>query len=157
MAEQKKSKSWQAVSLLIVFLCYLGLRLWGMHWPKMDLELRDQQLHVLVANTVNHQIKGLGGRKDLGEYDGMIFIYNSYSRLGFLMRDMRFPIDIIWLKDAKVVDFVQKVQPEPGVKEIDLQRYYPRTEANAVLELSAGWAEKNGLKIGDQLTVLKGK
>lgn len=154
MAGEKRIKKWQIIVLIAISLSYLGLKIWQLHWPDAYLELDGQKLHVLVADNIGHQIKGLGGRDSLGKYDGMIFVYNNYSRSGFVMRDMRFAIDIVWFKDGRVIDIAPNAPVEPGVPEKQLRVYYPRAEANLVLELPAGWADKHWLKIGDELKVI---
>lgn len=151
MNTNKKIKTWHVVFLIVIFLCYVGLKIWQWRWPEAMVELRGEQLKVLVADTPAHQYKGLGNRESLGEYDGMLFIFSQKKKAGFVMRAMNFPIDIVWLDAGQVVDFAPNVPLELGVKEQNLKVYYPRLEANAVLELPAGWAEKNGLKIGDEM------
>lgn len=118
------------------------------------MELKGQKLYVLAADNIGRQYKGLGGRDSLDGYDGMLFIFGEKKKVGIVMRDMKFPIDIVWLDAGQVVDFAPNVPIEPGVKEQNLKIYYPRVDANLVLELPAGWAEKNGLRIGDEVKVI---
>ncbi len=125
-----------------------------MHWPEANIKLAGQELRVLVAKDSYHLIKGLGGRKDLGGYDGAIFIFNEFGKHAIVMRDMEFKIDIIWLANGKVVDIAPDV-PLDTASEANLKRYYPRVEANVVLELPAGWVGENGVKIGDILEVVE--
>jgi uncharacterized protein len=133
------------------FLSVIFLKAWQFYWPKMDVILKDIDLHVLVAKDSEHMYRGLGGRENLGEYDGMLFIYPDKNTYGIVMRDMMFPIDIVWLDTGEVVDIAPNVSIEPGVIEEDLKVYYPRKKANLILELPAGWVEEKGLKIGDMM------
>ncbi|HBB38538.1 MAG: hypothetical protein UV82_C0011G0028 [Candidatus Magasanikbacteria bacterium GW2011_GWD2_43_18] len=140
--------------LAAFFLCFLFLLYWNTRLPGTRIiVLNDQHLDVYVADTINDMYVGLGGREDLGGKDGMLFIFDFSERHGIVMRDMLFPIDIIWLSDGKVVDIAPAVPLEPGVDEYDLTFYRPRAEATMVLELSAGWAMEHGLQIGDFLTL----
>jgi len=133
------------------------VRLWQIyHWDSIFIELKDQRLEVLVAKTYAQQYRGLGKRDDLGIYQGMLFVHSSLDKYGIVMRDMRFPIDVVWLKDGEVLDIASNLQTEPGVPENQLRIYRPRKPANAILELSAGWVEKNGVKIGDRVKVIGG-
>ena len=84
----------------------------------------------------------------------MIFLFPDDDRHGIVMRDMNFPIDIIWLYHGTIVDVAPNVQTE-NVGEEDLVVYYPRDNANVVLELPAGWAKQNDVKIGDALKVVE--
>lgn len=135
-------------------ICAIGLFLWQFRWPTATVVLKDTPLEVLVAKTPKHHFQGLGGRERLAPYDGMLFLFPFPRRIGIVMRDMNFPIDIVWLDGAEVVDFVTNVEPEPGVDEEDLTAYYPRAEVDIVLELPAGWADAHGLQIGDRLDVI---
>ena len=56
---------------------------------------------------------------------------------------MEFPIDIVC--QGEVVDIARKFQLMDARKLIR----YPRKESNAVLELSAGWAENGGEDWGE--------
>ncbi len=153
MEEKKSHYSFKV--MLIVFVVAVGaVQLYRFYWPKATVVLAGKTLEVEVADNVYRHTKGLGGRDSMGKYDGMLFIFSSSAQYAFIMRDTRFPIDIIWFEQGKVVDIAPNVQPEPGVPEADLKRYAPRKPANAVLELNAGWAEKHSLKIGDTLSVL---
>ncbi len=142
----------------MVFVLFISalvfLQLWKFYWPSLDLGLKNENLHVLHAKTLFQQYRGLGKRESLGRFDGMLFVFDVYAKHGIVMRDMMFPIDIVWLRDAKVVDIAPDVQTEPGTPEKYLRRYYPRIEANMVLELPAAWAQKHELKIGDELRIL---
>ncbi|MFZ2190260.1 MAG: DUF192 domain-containing protein [Candidatus Magasanikiibacteriota bacterium] len=154
MAE-KKVKKWQWYILVAFIVFGIGLKIYQRHFSSTKLELKGQEINVLVAKTIYQQYKGLGGRKDLGDYDGMIFPYLASDKYTFVMRDMKFPIDIIWFDNGTVVDIAPNVQIEPEASEAQFKRYYPRKPANLVLELPAGWAEKNDLKIGDKIGLVE--
>lgn len=116
--------------------------------------LKGEPLLVQIARTPYHHKKGLGGRESLGKYDGMLFIFQFSGRVGIVMRDMEFPIDIVWLNKGEVVDIAPNVPIEPDVSEEELTRYYPRKNADLALELPGGWMESHDLRIGDVLTVV---
>ncbi|MFH1947245.1 MAG: DUF192 domain-containing protein [Candidatus Magasanikbacteria bacterium] len=151
--ESKKIKPWHWIVLALVAVSFFSLKIYSLHWPEANIKLAGQNLHVLVAKDSYHLIKGLGDRESLGEYDGMIFIFNNMGKHVIVMRDMEFKIDIVWIKNGEIVDIAPDVPLEPDVSEANLKRYYPRVEANVVLELPAGWVEKNGVKIGDKIEV----
>ena len=155
MTERKKFTSFQKIVLLVLLLSVIGLWFWGWRWPSAVVGLKGQELNVLLAKTPKHHYRGLGKRDSLGEFDGMLFVFPLSRKLGIVMRDMRFPIDIIWLERGEVVDIAPSVQLEPDKGNLELKVYKPRVPANLVLELPAGWAAKHQLKIGDRLQVLE--
>ncbi|KKW41775.1 MAG: hypothetical protein UY92_C0014G0100 [Candidatus Magasanikbacteria bacterium GW2011_GWA2_56_11] len=142
------------ITVGILFAAAAILQLWKWHWPEASVVLSGRELRVQVAKTFYHQHRGLGGREALAPYDGLLFPFGIPSRYAFVMRDMRFPIDIIWFRGGAVVDIAPNVQPENRPEE-QLTRYYPRTEADLALEVPAGWAERHGVKLGDRISTLK--
>jgi len=154
--KNKKIKTWHKIFLIVLVLTFVGLKFWQFHWPEINLELKGKKIHVLLADTFAHQYKGLGDRKNLGKYDGMLFVFSEKSKIDVVMRDMKFPIDIIWLDDGEIVDMALNVPVEKNSSEKQLIRYYPRKPVNLFLELPAGWIEKNDVKIGDRISLVDG-
>lgn len=140
------------VFAVIFILAAIFLQFWKYHWSTAEISLKGQNLNVLVAKTIYQHTKGLGGRSTLAPYDGMLFLFQFSRKEGFVMRDMKFPIDIVWFDNGVVVDIAPNL-PLDNAPEEQLHRYYPRAKANVVLELPAGWALAHGLKIGDTLQV----
>lgn len=153
MSGSRKIKKWYWIFFGILCLSFFGLKIWRYRWPHMQIELKDQKLNVLVARDEWHRQRGLGKRESLEKNDGMIFFFSDFGKHAFVMRDIKFPIDIVWFNKGEAVDFAPNVPLEPGKPEQDLKRYLPRQDANLVLELPAGWTIEHGLKIGDKLNL----
>ena len=115
--------------------------------------INGHRINIEIANTDEARAKGLGSRSSLGKNDGMLFVLSTPDRPSFWMKDMQFALDVIWIKDETVIGLTADVQPEPGVKDELLRRYTPTSEVDAVLEVNAGWTEKNGIKIGDSVII----
>lgn len=144
-------------NIIILILCaatFVFLMVKSFFLDDAYVMVNDERLHVLVAQTDRQKRKGLGNREDLGEYDGMVFLYSGSFRIGIWMKGMEFPIDIIWLNNGKIVDIAPNV-PVEQVPDAQLRHYYPREDANMVLEVPAGYAQQKGFKIGDQLKTVK--
>ncbi len=61
---------------------------------------------VIVAEVVkspSEQRRGLGYRDQLKTNQGMLFVYDNPGVRSFWMKGMRFAIDIIWLRQGKIV------------------------------------------------------
>jgi len=140
--------------LLFVIVAFALFFCQRFYWPSLTVELKSEKLELLWAKSFYQQQKGLGKRDSAEPYDGMIFTFGLLAKYAIVMRDMKFPIDIIWLKDGEVVDMAKYIQTE-DVPEEKLTRYYPRVMANMVIELPAGWVEQHELKIGDNLTIVE--
>lgn len=113
------------------------------------LAIAGHLLKVEIADTEEKQQQGLSGRDSLPQNSGMLFIMPMPGRYTFWMKDMKFPIDLIWIKDGKVVDIIQNAKIELNTKDDDLLRYVSVVDANMVLEVNAGFAEKYQIKSGD--------
>ena len=145
-------KLWHLVAFGAIIAAFVVLKVFLVFYtPAGHVTANGQVINVLVADTSERWFKGLSGRDALGEYGGMWFTFLSKDYYAMVMRDMKFPLDIIWLDDGIIVDMAPNVQPESGVEEASLTKYRPRLPADAVLELPAGSVAQYGLKIGDKL------
>lgn len=100
---------------------------------------------VEVAETKYFLQKGLSGHKALKSNEGMFFVFEIPDNYGFWMKDMTFPIDIIWIgPDFKINHIEQGVTPETYPKV-----FYPEAPSKYVLEVSSGRSETLNFKIGD--------
>lgn len=110
-----------------------------------QLKIGSKTLNIEVADTDEERILGLSGRTSLGENDGLLFVFKKEGKYGFWMKDMNFPIDIIWIgKDKKIVHVESNVLPSSYPKV-----FFPQELSLYVLEVSAGFLNKNNIKIGD--------
>jgi uncharacterized membrane protein (UPF0127 family) len=146
---QKIKKSYIVLFGLLIGVGIL-LRIFELRFSDTVLSLKGEELHVLVAKSPKQWYRGLGQRESLGEYDGMLFVYSFEASHGIVMRDMKFPLDVVWLRNGKVVDIAPNIPVFPQDRP-----YIPREINNTVLELPAGWALSHGLKIGDSLQVIE--
>ncbi len=100
-----------------------------------------------MADTEEKRIKGLSGKAFLPSNTSMIFEFDTPDTYGIWMKDMLFPIDIIWLdKNKMIVNLISNADPEsyPHV-------YYPPKDSLYVLETRAGLIKDKGLKLGDEI------
>jgi hypothetical protein len=123
-----------------------------------QLRAGDRVLRVEVASTPVQSERGLGYRDALAPDAGMIFDLHATAVPVFWMKGMRFPLDMVWIDDAKrVVDITRDVQPQPGAGDAELRRYSPRVPVRYTLEVNAGAAERLGLTPGVQLAFQLGE
>ena len=107
------------------------------------------ELRVYLAVTNDQQIKGLSVKDHLKENEGMLFVYQQPSRQGFWMKDMKFPIDIIWLDNNGTVVYIKNsLQPCIMTFAFLCPTYTPDKDSLYVLETGSGFSKKHGIKIG---------
>src|SRR4051812_1798797 len=68
------------------------------------INIAGQHVVVDLATTPTTREQGLSGRAALPENHGMLFVFDTPGVYPFWMKDMNFPIDMIWISnDMKVV------------------------------------------------------
>ena len=109
------------------------------------VQIGGQSVRVDLAISPAAQERGLSGRAGLADGEGMLFVFDQPGRKMFWMRKMNFPIDIIWIAEDMQVIFIEKNATPNSYP----QAFGPDTLAKYVLEVPAGFAEKNNLQIGN--------
>ena len=108
-----------------------------------------------LAVDPSDRAKGLSGRASLKPMTGMLFVFESPTASSFWMKEMRFPLDFVWIgEDCAVVDITAEVPaPTPGTVLADLPRYSSSAPAAYNFEISAGEAKRYGLAVGDPVRI----
>ena len=89
----------------------------------------DAVFDVESVSTPEQRAKGLSGRDYLADTSGMLFVFESGRTTSFWMKDMRFPLDFVWIGDqCTVVDTHSDVPaPSPTSASGSLPRYSSTT------------------------------
>ena len=120
------------------------------------LEVGSAVVKAEIADDDAERRRGLGSRDRLARDAGMYFLLTGDAPR-IWMKGMRFPLDLVWIKGGRVVDVTPRVPDQPpGTPESELPVYGPSQPANRVLEVNAGWAERNGVRRGDPVRLDNG-
>lgn len=122
------------------------LRFTKLTYKETVVRLGDSSVTVWIADTDAKRERGLSGTESLAENQGMLFVFDEPMKSGFWMKEMKYPIDIIWIHaSGAILDLRHMVTPEtfPAVFESD-------SYASFVLEVPGGWAERHGVNVGSQ-------
>lgn len=138
------------IFLLFATLLIAGVLIFGVASQtgapqKENIKIGETVFSVEVAQTPAQQTRGLSGHAPLGEREGMLFVFPQKSVTGFWMKDMLFPLDIIWIADRRVVDINKNLPPDDSPTRAV---YYPSQAVDAVLEIASGTADAAGITIG---------
>lgn len=132
---------------LITGLFFLNLKM-NNNQNQTSIIIGKTKILTEVADTEILRVQGLSGRDLLPELTGKLFIFDKPGIYSFWMKDMKFPLDFIWISNNKVVDLTEDV-PYPKYRSESLPVYQPKTPVDRVLEVNAGFIKKEGIQIGD--------
>jgi uncharacterized protein len=115
--------------------------------PHTMLHIGDGIFKTRVAKTLDEREKGLSNTPTLREDQALLFVFGVDGKWTIWMKDMNYPIDIVWLdKDKKVVHIVKNAPPESYPDET----FVSKDDARYVIEFLAGTADKKSIKIGEK-------
>ena len=101
-----------------------------------------------IADNTYKRTLGLMNRSSLANNAGMLFVFDNEETRAFWMKDTLIPLDIMFIDSKMNIVDVQTMQP---CKTIACPKYVSTSPAKYALEVNAGFAEKNGVKVGDRI------
>ena len=109
-------------------------------------EINGHSISLEIEETPEGLQRGLMHRKEFPSGKGMLLNFGEKSPTNIWMKNVNFPLDIIYLQDNKVVDMFKNAKPDLGNGIFD---YLEGVICDMVLELPAGDADKYGIGLGD--------
>lgn len=144
------------IVLLIVGVMFLGVFLWNRVYSSAIIELGGERFEVRIADNRDKRAKGLGDSKPLEKNEGMLFVFETAGKYQFWMKDLSYPLDIIWVAGGTIVDIAPRVAPPiAGESPESYRKYAPRLPADRVIEVAAGTVDRLGIKIGDSVRAVE--
>lgn len=144
--------------LLSIFFVAIGLIVVCSVWLMLHVVRHPNEKYLVAPNGITYTLqvastpqaltKGLGGRASMPKHAGMIFIFAQPAIQCFWMKDMHFPLDMIWLNGHKqVVAVKEDVSPKTYPK-----MFCPAQFAQYVIELNAGQVKAAAIHTGQTLS-----
>ena len=106
---------------------------------------------VEIADNDQERARGLMERESVPENTGMFFVYPKDIKADFWMKNMKVPIDMIFITSDRVIDTIRHNAP-PCSENETCAHYRSEGEVRYVLEVRAGYAEDKGIEPGDQIS-----
>ncbi len=103
---------------------------------------------VQIADTTDKQIQGLSDRTSLPQGTGMIFVFDNPGQQYMWMKDMNFPLDMVWLDQNKKITHIATDAAPDSYRKNPPEIFYSPTSASYVIELPEGDATRLGLFVG---------
>lgn len=139
--------------ILLFMLVATGLYTWYRTPDSYSLVLNNYSHKVKVLRDAEELRQGLSGTKDLPKGSAVLFVFASDNEWGIWMKDMNYPIDIVWLdSSARVVHTVRNAQPASYPD----TTFTPPVKARYVIELPSGTIEQTDIKNGDRAELPSG-
>ena len=105
-----------------------------------------------IAKTDQDKATGLAKYNKIDNNFTIIFPFSRADYYTFWMKDMKFSIDIIYVRKSKIVDIFANV-PYPKNADEALQIIRPSEKADTVLEINAGLSNKYKFKKGQSVEI----
>lgn len=140
-----------SLSAISFRLAYLWRSLPPSSNPFGAFMLAQTPLSLEFAKSAQEQERGLSGRTSLAPLSGMLFLFDAPGLYGVWMKDMHFPLDILWLDGKKRVVAIEENALPSSYPHI----FRPSVPARFILEVNAGFVAKNHIVVGDVLAANK--
>jgi uncharacterized membrane protein (UPF0127 family) len=137
----------------------LALSLWGLAFlaqaqpagepqrlPTITLGAGIHNSVAQVAQSDSERQVGLMFRKEMPAHEGMIFVFEQAAMQCFWMRNTLIPLSAAFIADDGSIVNIERMAPKTD------ESHCSRKPVRFVLEMNAGWFEKNGIKPGAKLT-----
>ncbi|MCK6600895.1 MAG: DUF192 domain-containing protein [Bacteroidetes bacterium] len=103
-----------------------------------------------IADDNAQRMQGLMYRRTMGEFQGMLFIFDEDQVQTFWMKNTYLTLDMIFINsDFRIVSIQKYTQP------LSESTYPSEGPAKYVLEVSGGFSDRHGLQPGDQVGFIR--
>jgi len=116
-------------------------------YRQIDVSINGRALVADISATNEQMTKGLSVKDHLAENESMLFVFENEAGHAFWMKDMKFPIDILWIAANKTIVHIEH-NLEPCSSVLLCPTYNPDSESMYVLETVGGFAESYGIVEG---------
>ncbi|HEY9792163.1 MAG TPA: DUF192 domain-containing protein [Candidatus Obscuribacterales bacterium] len=116
-------------------------------------EIDGNKIKLEVASTREQITRGLMYRTSMPEDHGMVFLFRPPLGVKFWMAHCFISLDMLMIKDGKIVKIFENVPPERDKPEQECPTYPPANEppitVSEVVEVNGGYAKRHHIKEGD--------
>lgn len=120
---------------------------------KPMVTINEKKFSAEIAKTDLQKEKGLSIYNKINDDFAMVFPFVNPGFYTFWMKDMKFSIDIIYVKNNKIVDIFQNI-PYPKSATSPLPFYKPSNLSDTVLEINSGLSKKYNFKKGNSVKII---
>lgn len=141
----------QILLIAILLILFLVLILSLSRPNKEDIVIiNSKKIVIEIADSPEEHSQGLMFRTSLPEDHGMLFIFEQPSLYAFWMKNTLIPLDMIFINENQQIADIQTAQP---CTSDPCPLYKPSQPVLYVLEVNAGFSERNNIKVGDKVEI----
>jgi hypothetical protein len=147
-------------SLALVILAITVKAVWTKYRDSKNIntiKVGDSTLQVDVADSPFRRMKGLSGLENLPEDEGLLMLFKEKDTPTIWPKNLKFPIDIVWIDDSTVVGVEKGATAESSLVLDGIKLYIPEQPINRVLQINAGLADKLNIGPGRWIDINLGK
>lgn len=117
------------------------------------VQIGNSLIKLEVASTPEAIRRGLMYRMSMPEDSGMVFLFRPARPVRFWMFNCLMPLDMLFIKDNKIVKICHEVPPckSHNANECPLYPESGEIFASEVIELNAGFAKRHAIQEGDSV------
>lgn len=113
--------------------------------PRVKLGAGMYQIDVQVASTPEQRMTGLMFRREMPQYEGMLFVFEFPAQQCFWMKNTLLPLTAAFVADDGRIVNLENMQPQTETS------HCSKEPVRYVLEMNQGWFAKRGIKAGSKL------
>ncbi len=133
------------IFIFLLILTLLPIKTFANH---ANIKINNTEITVEIADTPKLKRKGLMFRKYLPEKNGMIFLFDKPQKTNFWMKNVNFPLDLIFIYKNKIIKIYKKLPP---CKSKHCPIYPSKVLTECVIELNGGFCQKYGIQVGQKI------
>jgi uncharacterized membrane protein (UPF0127 family) len=104
---------------------------------------------VNVSDTWDERYTGLSDHESLGPDEGMLFVHPREATHGYVMRDMAFPIDMVFVAENGTITTIHHAELPPAGEDSPTYEGYGKY----VVEIPYEYTTEHGIDVGDRVVI----
>ena len=117
-----------------------------MDLPRVQLTAGINRIDAQVAQQEDQRMVGLMFRKEMPQYEGMLFVFEQPSMQCFWMKNTLLPLTAAFIADDGTIVNLADMKPQTT------DSHCSAKPVRFVLEMNQGWFAKRGIKPGMKLS-----
>ncbi|NHX35225.1 MULTISPECIES: DUF192 domain-containing protein [Halolamina] len=151
-----RNRAWLALLLALVAVAGGAVLLFGDAAERTTVTFVDGEngtelatVEVNVSDSYDERYTGLSDHESLGADEGMLFVHPREATHGYVMRDMAFPIDMVFVAENGTVTTIHHAELPPEGEDSPTYEGYGKY----VVELPYEYTTEHGIEVGDRVEI----